>query len=268
MCLLPADQGLIVGDVTDLPLILRTATKHEITHIIHLAAIIGAPSTTNPAKAFLINTIGTANIFEAALATGVERVCWASSVMAMGVNTDYAGEIVDETYNGRPTAAYGTSKYGAELISETYSELHGLNTVCIRPCLAFGIGREGIGAGFIADAVKALAQGRVATIYGHGFDHQPIYDKDMAALFIKGAFEPMPASHVFNTLVDANYSVHAMADLLRKMVPDGQVKVTMFDKAYLPPPIVTGARAGKELNFKPRYTLEAAFQEMLDFYRA
>ncbi len=101
---------LVEGDVTDLPLILRTLKKHAITHIIHLAAIIGVPSAINPAKAFLVNTIGTANIFDAALATGFKRVSWASSVMATGVAADYNGEIVDETFSGRPTTAYGASK--------------------------------------------------------------------------------------------------------------------------------------------------------------
>lgn len=264
---LKGDFELVVGDVTDLPLILRTLKKHAITHIIHLAAIVGAPSAVEPTKAFLVNTVGSANIFEAALATGVERVCWASSVMAMGVDASYAGEIVDESYNGRPTTAYGTSKFGAELISQTYREMYGLETVCIRPCLAFGIGREGGGAGFVAEAVRAVVEGRVGMIYSHGFDHQPIYDKDMASLFIKGAFEPLPEHHVFNTLVDANYSVEAIADLLREVVPGAQVEIKKFNNAHLPPPIVTGARAGRELGFKPAYTFEEALREMADFYR-
>jgi len=141
---------LVAGDVTDLPMILRTLKQYDVTHIIHLAAMIAIPAAINPAKAFLVNTIGTANVLDAALATGVERVSFASSVMALGVTDGYNGEIVDENYNGQPTTAYGCSKYAAEIISQTYREIYGLKTVCIRPCMAFGIGREGGGAGFLA----------------------------------------------------------------------------------------------------------------------
>jgi nucleoside-diphosphate-sugar epimerase len=155
-----------------------------------------------------------------------------------------------------------------ELISQTYRELHGLETVCIRPCLAFGIGREGGGSGFMADAVRAITEGRVGIIYGHGLPHQPIYDKDMAALFIKGAFAPLPEHHIFNTRVDRNYTIAEMADVLRKVVPGARVELASLSKAHLPPSIVSGDLAAKELDFTPRYTFEQAVREMVEHYRA
>lgn len=259
---------VVKGDVSDIGLILRVLAQHKITHIVHLAAMIGGPAAFEPGKCFAVNTVATAELFDAAMAAGVSRIVWASSVMACGVDNSYRGEMTDETYNGAPTTSYGASKLGAEIVAKIYNELYGLEAICIRPCLAFGIGREGGGSGFLADAVKNAVAGKPAVLYGHGVPHQPIYDRDMAAMFVKALFAPMTKNLVFNTLVLRNYTMEELKEAFLSVFPEATVDLATFTSAHLPPPLVSGERARAELGFEPKYTLEQALREMADHYRS
>jgi nucleoside-diphosphate-sugar epimerase len=259
---------VVAGDVCDTSLLLRTLAAHDVTHIIHLAAMIGAPSALHPGRCFEVNTVATARLFDAALATGVSRVVWASSIMACGIDARYQGEPVEEDYNGAPTTAYGASKLGAEITGGIYRDVHGLENICIRPCLAFGIGREGVGSGFLAEAVRNAARGRPVKLYGHRIPHQPIYDRDMAAMFVKATFAPMPSSLVFNTPVLRNYSLDEMKAAFLEIFPKADIEIALFQSDYLPPPIVSGSRAMTELDFSPTVSFEQALREMAEFYRS
>ena len=91
-------------------------------------------------KAVDVNCRGTANIFDVALAQGVERVCWSSSIAAVGTLPDYDGRPVDESYRIAPITTYGASKYYGELMTDIYRE-RGLDATCVRVAFAFGLGK-------------------------------------------------------------------------------------------------------------------------------
>ena len=47
----PQGVDLIAGDVTDLPLLLRSMSEAHPTRVVHLAATLGSSSETNPLRA-------------------------------------------------------------------------------------------------------------------------------------------------------------------------------------------------------------------------
>lgn len=55
-----------LGDILDLPRILSIIQSYNVTHIIHMAALIGALSNKSPPQSVMINVIGTLDILEAA----------------------------------------------------------------------------------------------------------------------------------------------------------------------------------------------------------
>src|SRR6478672_7765948 len=53
----------VVGDVTDLPGLLRAVQAHDVRSIVHLASKMTTATEANPASAVRINAEGTATIF-------------------------------------------------------------------------------------------------------------------------------------------------------------------------------------------------------------
>jgi UDP-glucose 4-epimerase len=109
---------VVDGNVTDLAKLLATMRLHKVSHVIHLAAVTSGQTKPDPASAFRVNTCGTANVFDAALALSVNRVVWTSSVTALSVAADYDNAPVDEEYRVASAGAYGASKYAAEIMAD------------------------------------------------------------------------------------------------------------------------------------------------------
>lgn len=141
-----------VGDVRDARSLARAMA--DVQRVYHTAAKIGF-SRGDRAALRAINVGGTANVVNAALSTGVERLVHTSSMAAFGPPAHAEG-VVDETtewHNNSERSAYAVSKRDAEL------EIHrgiaeGLDAVIVNPALLFGVGRPGDNTRRIVDAVR------------------------------------------------------------------------------------------------------------------
>ena len=97
---------IVPGDVTDLPLLMRTMTDAPPDRIIHLAATLGFSSEANPLRSLRVNCEGTINIFEAALTFKASKVVWASSIAVFGAaRRREPGEVANNAYH--PCSGYG-----------------------------------------------------------------------------------------------------------------------------------------------------------------
>ena len=130
------------------------AALDGIDRVYHVAARVGFAS--GEAEALRrVNVQGTANVVNAALAAGVDRLVYTSSMAAFGrpVAPDI---VIDETtaWQDAPhRSAYARSKWKGEL------EVHrgiaeGLDAVIVNPSLVFGVGEEGTRTRRIVDAVR------------------------------------------------------------------------------------------------------------------
>ncbi|PSQ95609.1 MAG: dihydroflavonol 4-reductase [Bacteroidetes bacterium SW_9_63_38] len=103
-----------------------------------------------------VNADGTANVVDAALAAGVERLVHTSSIAALGRPLS-PNTLIDESTTwegGAHRSAYARSKRRAEL------EVHrgiaeGLDAVIVNPALVFGVGGPGTNTRRIVDAVRS-----------------------------------------------------------------------------------------------------------------
>jgi UDP-glucose 4-epimerase len=82
------------------------------------------------------NVLGTWNVLQAAVDTGVERVVALSSINAQGSvggwrPTEYLP--IDDAHPHHPMTPYQLSKHLMEEVCRSYSERHGLATICLRP---------------------------------------------------------------------------------------------------------------------------------------
>jgi dihydroflavonol-4-reductase len=112
---------------------------HDIQHVYHIA---GKVSFNNGDRKILnqVNIYGTANVVNACLETGIEKLCHVSSISALGELE--SPEVVDENViwnQGSSASAYGISKYKGEM--EVWRGIYeGLNAVIVNPSVIIGPG--------------------------------------------------------------------------------------------------------------------------------
>lgn len=263
------DIEVVQADVADLTSLLQTAKRHRTENIMHLAAAIALQSAAGPARAISDNVTGTANVFEVALALDVKGVSWASTVAVNEARPDYDLSEVAEHYRGSPSQPYGASKLACEIIARIYREQHGLNATGIRPTTAYGIGRLSGGVGLVNTAVYNVAIGKPGRFPSWDpIPSQPIYNIDMADMFIAAMFSAGQPHPVLNTPTLRSYTAAEMAAVLRGLRPDADVDTEPYPHPIPAPPASDGSAARVALGFEPRYTLEQGFAEMLAHFEA
>lgn len=124
-----------------------------VERVYHVAALVSFDPRDREALR-RVNVRGTANVVNAALEAGVDRLVHTSSMAAFGRPDEGT---IDETtdWQGRPgRSAYARSKYQSEL------EVHrggaeGLDAVIVNPSLVFGAGDEHTNTRRVVDAVRS-----------------------------------------------------------------------------------------------------------------
>ncbi len=118
-------EELVQGDATDL-LVVKEAMR-GIDSVVHLAAY---PLEADWSTVFPLNYLLTYNVFEAARATGVKRIVFASSIQAVGFHP--LARKLDDATPLRPSGFYGVSKGFGECLASLYADKFGLSVACLR----------------------------------------------------------------------------------------------------------------------------------------
>ena len=122
------DDEVIVGDVRDFDSLLKACQGAQA--VLHLAAI---PDEDDFHSRLLpMNLAGGYNAFEAARQAGVRKFLFASTGQTV---LNYAkGEWVTPEMPVRPSTVYGCTKVFGEALGRHYSDIHGMDVICIRIC--------------------------------------------------------------------------------------------------------------------------------------
>ena len=132
---LPCHANLheIDGDLLDLESLKTAVQQAQPDTIYHLAGqAYPARSWNNPALTIAINTGGTANLLEAAIAYGRPRVVVVSSAEIYGYVSEAELPLTENTWP-KPRHPYGVSKYAAGQLTAVYAERYNLPVVEARP---------------------------------------------------------------------------------------------------------------------------------------
>ena len=128
----------IEADINDIPR-LQIAFK-DITHVYHCAAFVSfEPDKYHQLRK--INIEGTANIVNLSISHGIEKLCYVSSIAAIGHNED-SEKLISEETEWNPEAdnsVYAITKYGAELEVWRGAQ-EGLEAVIVNPGIVLGAG--------------------------------------------------------------------------------------------------------------------------------
>jgi NAD dependent epimerase/dehydratase len=125
---------IVPGDLKDGDGVRRAAKGCEI--IFHLGALIAIPySYRNPFDFVQANVIGTANVLNAALEYGVERLVHTSTSETYGTAQS---QPIDEAHPLVGQSPYSASKIGADKLAESYYLSFDLPVSTIRPFNTYG----------------------------------------------------------------------------------------------------------------------------------
>src|SRR5881409_3329502 len=132
----PASQGwkkveYRQGDVRDEQSVREAVKGADV--VVHLAfAIIGAG-----AKSRDVNVEGSRNVFTAAIASGAERICYASSVAAYGFHQDNPNWLTEDIPpRGTPTMPYSAQKAEVEgVLEDALKKSTRTGAWIFRPCI-------------------------------------------------------------------------------------------------------------------------------------
>ncbi len=121
---------LIVGDVGDSDLVMRTIRAHDVDAIIHFAGSIVVPeSVADPLGYYLNNTVNSRSLMADAVASGVKHFIFSSTAAVYG-NPEH--NPVAEDARPAPMSPYGSSKLMTEIMLADTARAHDFRFVALR----------------------------------------------------------------------------------------------------------------------------------------
>jgi nucleoside-diphosphate-sugar epimerase len=136
--------------------------------VFHQAALPSVPrSVADPLTTHEYNVTGTLNVLLAARDAGVRRVVYAASSSAYG---DIEGDFKVETMPTRPISPYGAAKLAGELYCQSFTQVYGLETVCLRYFNVFGPRQDPTSqySAVIPLFITRMLEGQPPLIHGDG----------------------------------------------------------------------------------------------------
>lgn len=225
-----ADVEIVRGDIVDRESLDRVLDEREITHVVHLAALLIPLIRANPPHGTAVNVGGTVNVLDAAKTRGIQ-VAYASSA-AVYSKQDDRGVPVPNNAPGHPVTFYGVHKQACEGLARIFWADERVPSIGIRPWIVYGPGRD---TGLTASptlAMAAAARGEDAVI-AFGGRAQMQFARDTAQVFVacaRAASEGARVFHLGGPAVDLSEVAAAIEDA----VPG--VSITVDKDTLLPFP--------------------------------
>jgi nucleoside-diphosphate-sugar epimerase len=209
----PAEVVRAQADVGDLEALERVLDEHEVTHVIHLAALQIPLAKADPPLGARVNVVGTINVLEAVArrADRMAPVVYASSVAAFAPGAR-------DAEGGTPSTLYGVLKRANEGSAAVFHADRGLASVGLRPHTVFGVGRDQGLTSAPTAAMLAAARGEGHEI-GFGGTLVLQYAPDVAAAFVQAARAGATGAQVHN-LPGSVVDVAGIVAAIERAVPE------------------------------------------------
>jgi nucleoside-diphosphate-sugar epimerase len=209
---------IIEGDIRNYSLCVRAVEGVE--YVVHLAAIHEVPlSVENPMETHEVNVTGILNLLLSARDAGIKRFVYASSSAVYGNNPELPRS---EDMAVIPTSSpYAASKHIGEVYCQLFSDLYGLETVCLRYFNVYGPRQDSASqyAGVIPKFISALMSDNPPTIYGDGEQTRDfIYVSDCTAATLAACRISGLSGDVLNIGTGQRTSVNDLCSCLQKIL--------------------------------------------------
>lgn len=230
--------------------------KHKIDTVFHLAAIPSVSySVENPSYSLMQNVLGTSTVLEWAMKNNVNRVVFSSSAAIYG--------------NGNgPTSPYGLHKLMSEKECKLYSDLYGLDVVCLRYFNVYSEDQEYGGAysTVISAWMEMLRQGEDLRFEGDGQQTRDfiyiddIVDANIFCMLYKGKFK----AECFDVASGKTISLNTLRSMIEKYQnPKWQMKPERKgDVKYVSPDVSKINKIGWKAKIPIEEGIKKCFQNL------
>ncbi|MFN0165760.1 MAG: NAD-dependent epimerase/dehydratase family protein [Bryobacteraceae bacterium] len=252
-----------VGSVEDTEHLKRLVREEEITHIVHLAAVLMPFCQAQPVRGAMINVIGTLNVFEAARDAGRPvRVVYASSAAVWGPEEAYGEGKLNDDDPLKPATHYGVFKQANEGSARIFYQTNGISSIGLRPWTVYGVGRD---QGLTADptlAMRAVAALERYQIRLSGYMDLQLVE-DVAGTFVECLLSTVEGAHVFN-IEGWVTSMGELVNALEKLRPEAQGFIT-FSGPQVPVAFrVDGSQLRSKIARIPRTPLQEGIRKTVE----
>jgi dTDP-glucose 4,6-dehydratase len=269
-------------DLRDKPAVLEVVRRHQITHVMHLAAESHVDrSITGPGDFIHTNVVGTFNLLEAC------RACWLNGGVPGAGATRFHHVSTDEVYGSlgpsglftestpyAPNSPYSSSKASSDLLVRAYHHTYGLEAV-ITNC-SNNYGPYQFPEKLIPVVIQSVLARQPVPVYGDGMNVRDwLYVRDHAeALWLV-----LTRGRVGETYNIGGHNewanlriVELICDLVDEMKPElggGSRKLISFvkdrpghDRRYA----IDAGKIQKELGWVPAHRFEQGIRETVRWY--
>jgi nucleoside-diphosphate-sugar epimerase len=190
----------VVGDITDLDAVTGALDEHDISNVIHLAALQVPFCRADPPLGARVNVTGTVNVFEAVRRTGrtTAPVVYTGSIgmFTLG-DADPATGRLEEDAVAHPGNHYGVYKLANEGNARVYWADNGVASIGLRPMTVFGAGRD---QGMTSSPTAAIAAAVLGVPFEISYGGTTVfqYAEDVAATLIMASRAASDGARVYN----------------------------------------------------------------------
>ena len=245
------------------------AAVEDVDFVLHHGAIASVQfSVEQPLVEQQVNAAGTLRVLEAARAAGVKRVVFAASAAAYGIDPATPKE---ESMPSVPSSPYGLSKVTGEHYCRIYSEVFGLETVCLRYFNIFGPRQDPSSpySGVISIFARRMLAGAPPTVFGDGEQSRDFaYVDNVVEANLLACKASSAAGEIYNIGCERGITVNQLVshlndalgtafDALHEDPRPGDVRVSVAD--------ISRARRG--LGYRPVIGFEEGLEKTVTWMR-
>ena len=251
-------------DITDRRKVEKLIVKN-VYAILHLAAQSSGPkSFFIPIEDITLNLIGTTNVINLCKKNNIKRIIYASSFVVYG---KHKSEKLKETYNCYPESVYATTKHAGELMLKNYAQPHGINWNVIRMYNVYGIGQDisrsdqglvGIFMNMIKNSSKVEVKGSLSRF-------RDIINIEDVISGWELCLKKDKKNEIFNLGTGIKTTFRKLINSLVK-ISNKEKKIKIYERGKtegdLKGCVADLTKIKKQLNFKPKVSLQAGLKEM------
>ena len=254
-------------DLADRPGMDKLFAEHRFNRVINLAAQPGVRySLKNPWAYASANYVGTLNVFEAAHASGIKTVIYASSSSVYGDNakTPFAEDDRTDT----PISTYAASKKANELLAYSYHHLFGMNMIGIRFFTVYGDFYR-LDMALFKFAKSIMLDREIQLHNGGDMKREFTHVDDIVAGVIAMVDREVVGYRIYNLGGSETISVkHFLALIEAGLGRKARVHNVPIQAGELKETIADISRARQELGFDPQVRIDDGIKRFCDWFLA
>jgi UDP-glucose 4-epimerase len=208
----PEGVSFVEGSILDVGLLASLFEKYRFDYVYHLAAY-AAEGLSHFIKRFNYNNnlIGSINLINASINSGIKCFVFTSSIAVYGTSPDLP---MTEESAAHPEDPYGIAKLAVEQELRVCRDMFDLNYIVFRPHNVYGE-RQNIGDKYrnvVGIFMNQILQGKPMTVFGDGSQTRAFsYIGDIAPIMAEAIEVPEAYNQVFNIGADQPYTVNQLA---------------------------------------------------------